>query len=162
MAGNGRQGCRGAERGQTCTWDRTVDVPHTAALESAVQLGQGNEVNKQAEIANPIATKCMDSLRHACTVTRSRCMQRYRLNGIIRSCRTTRALRLQKLLPFTHCTMLSKSSPPIPITKPCTVCGCTGHVICTCGQPIKRAYCALKLQCVRWQNGESVGQSPFM
>jgi hypothetical protein len=86
MAGNGSQGCRGAERGQTCTWDRTVDVPHTAALQSAVQLGQGNEVNRQAEMANP--TKRMDSLRHACTITHCSCMQRCRLDGIIRSCRT--------------------------------------------------------------------------
>jgi hypothetical protein len=46
-----------------------------AALESAVQLGRGDEVNKQAEMANP--TKCRDSLQFewkACLVAgRTRC-----------------------------------------------------------------------------------------
>jgi hypothetical protein len=37
---------RGAKHGQTCTKDRTGAVALRAALESAVQLGRGDEVNK--------------------------------------------------------------------------------------------------------------------
>jgi hypothetical protein len=36
---------------QACTKDRTGAVALRAALESAVQLGRGDEVNRQAEIA---------------------------------------------------------------------------------------------------------------
>jgi hypothetical protein len=63
VAGKGSRskGCRGAEHGQTCTKDRTDAVALRAALESTVQLGRGNEVNWQAELANP--TKCRDSLQ---------------------------------------------------------------------------------------------------
>jgi hypothetical protein len=56
-AGNGRKGCRGAEHGQTIQ-DRTGAVALRAALESAVQLGRGDEVNRQADMAIP--TKCRD------------------------------------------------------------------------------------------------------
>jgi hypothetical protein len=41
-----------AEHGQTCTRDRTSDVPVRAALESFVQVGRGDEVKRQAEMAN--------------------------------------------------------------------------------------------------------------
>jgi hypothetical protein len=41
-----------------------------AALESAVQLGRGDEVNRQAEMANP--TKCSDSL-YVATAVLDRC-----------------------------------------------------------------------------------------
>jgi hypothetical protein len=40
---------------------RTGAVAVRAALESAVQVGRGNEGNRQAEMANP--TKCRDSLQ---------------------------------------------------------------------------------------------------
>jgi hypothetical protein len=39
----------------------TGAVAFRAALESAVQVGRGNEGNRQAEMANP--TKCRDSLQ---------------------------------------------------------------------------------------------------
>jgi hypothetical protein len=55
------KGCRGAEHGQACTKERTGAVAVRAALESAVQVGRGNEGNRQAEMANP--TKCRDSLQ---------------------------------------------------------------------------------------------------
>jgi hypothetical protein len=42
------------------TKERTGAVALRAALESAVQLGRGDEGNRQAEMANP--TKCRDSL----------------------------------------------------------------------------------------------------
>jgi hypothetical protein len=58
--GSGSKGCRGAEHGQACTRERTGAVAVRAALESAVQVGRGNEGNRQAEMANP--TKCRDSL----------------------------------------------------------------------------------------------------
>jgi hypothetical protein len=45
--GTGSKGCRGAEHGQACTKERTGGVPVRAALESAVQVGRGNE---QAEM----------------------------------------------------------------------------------------------------------------
>jgi hypothetical protein len=46
--GSGSKGCRGAEHayGQTCTKDCTGAVALRAALESDVQLGRGDEVNK--------------------------------------------------------------------------------------------------------------------
>jgi hypothetical protein len=59
--GSGSKGCRGAEHGQACTKERTGAVAVRAALESAVQVGRGNEGNRQAEMANP--TKCRDSLQ---------------------------------------------------------------------------------------------------
>jgi hypothetical protein len=40
-----------------------------AALESAVQLGRGDEGNRQADMANP--TKCRDSLQQSNVATRS-------------------------------------------------------------------------------------------
>jgi hypothetical protein len=55
---------RGAEHGQACTKERTGAVAVRAALESAVQVGRGNEGNRQAEMANP--TKCRDSLQTLC------------------------------------------------------------------------------------------------
>jgi hypothetical protein len=64
VAGTGSKGCRGAESGQACTKDSTAAVALRAALESAVQLGQGDEVNRQAkvnrqaEVAKPM--KCRD------------------------------------------------------------------------------------------------------
>jgi hypothetical protein len=64
--GTGSKGCRGAEHGQArkkCTGAVAV----RAALESAVQVGRGNEGNRQAEMANP--TKCRDSLQAPCTDT---------------------------------------------------------------------------------------------
>jgi hypothetical protein len=54
--GSGSKGCRGAEHGQACTKDRTGAVAVRAAFESAVQVGRGDEGNRQAEMANP--TKC--------------------------------------------------------------------------------------------------------
>jgi hypothetical protein len=62
---SGSKGCRGAEHGQACTKDRTGAVALKAALESAVQLRQGNQVNRQAEMANP--TNCRESLQQRCT-----------------------------------------------------------------------------------------------
>jgi hypothetical protein len=62
--GTGSKGCRGAEHGQACTKERTGAVAVRAALESAVQVGRGNEGNRQAEMANP--TKCRDSLQLTC------------------------------------------------------------------------------------------------
>jgi hypothetical protein len=55
------KGCRGAEHGQACTKDRTGAVALRAALELAVQLRRGDEVNRQDKMANP--TKCSDSLQ---------------------------------------------------------------------------------------------------
>jgi hypothetical protein len=54
--GSCSEGCRGAEHGQT--YIRTSAVAVRAALEVAVQLRRGDEVNRQAEMANP---KCRDS-----------------------------------------------------------------------------------------------------
>jgi hypothetical protein len=51
--GSCSKGCRGAEHGQACTKDRTGAETRRAALESAVQLGRGDEVNRQDEMANP-------------------------------------------------------------------------------------------------------------
>jgi hypothetical protein len=59
--GSGSKGRGGAEHGQACTKERTGAVAVRAALESAVQVGQGLEGNRQAEMANP--TKCRDSLQ---------------------------------------------------------------------------------------------------
>jgi hypothetical protein len=58
---SGNKGCRGAEHGQACTKACTGAVAIRAALEWAVQLGRGDEVNTQAEMANP--TKCRDLLQ---------------------------------------------------------------------------------------------------
>jgi hypothetical protein len=58
--GSGSKGCRGAEHGQACTKNAGA-VAVRAALESAVQLGRGDEGNRQSEMANP--TKCRDSLQ---------------------------------------------------------------------------------------------------
>jgi hypothetical protein len=57
--GSGSKGSRDAEHGQACTKDRTGSVALRAPLELAVQLGRGDEVNRQAEVAN--RTKCRDS-----------------------------------------------------------------------------------------------------
>jgi hypothetical protein len=46
--GSGSTGCRGAEHGQACTKDRTHAEALRAALESAVQLGRGDEENREA------------------------------------------------------------------------------------------------------------------
>jgi hypothetical protein len=43
--GSRSEGCRGAEHGQTCTKYCTGTVAVRAALELAVQLGRGDEVN---------------------------------------------------------------------------------------------------------------------
>jgi hypothetical protein len=59
--GSGSKGCRGAEHGQACTKERTGAVAVRAALKSAVQVGRGDEGNRQAEMAN--STKCRDSLQ---------------------------------------------------------------------------------------------------
>jgi hypothetical protein len=64
--GSGSKG-RGAEHGQACTKERTGAVAVRAALESAVQVGRGNEGNRQAEMANP--TKCRDSLQDSLGAT---------------------------------------------------------------------------------------------
>jgi hypothetical protein len=50
--GSGSKGCRGAEHGQECTKECTGAVAVRAALESAVQVGRGDEGNRQAEMAN--------------------------------------------------------------------------------------------------------------
>jgi hypothetical protein len=50
--GSGSKGCRDAEHGQTWHKDGTGSVAPRAALESAVQLGRGDEMNRQAETAN--------------------------------------------------------------------------------------------------------------
>jgi hypothetical protein len=63
--GTGSKGCRGAEHDQACTEERTGAVAVRAALESAVQVGRGNEGNRQAEMAIP--TKCRDSLQPTAT-----------------------------------------------------------------------------------------------
>jgi hypothetical protein len=66
LKGSGSKGCKGAEHGQTYTKDCTGAVALTeslrAALESAVQLEQGDEANRQAEMANP-PTKRRNSLQ---------------------------------------------------------------------------------------------------
>jgi hypothetical protein len=59
--GSGSKGCSGAEHGQACSKERTGAVAVRAALESAVQVGRGDEGNRQAEMAN--TSKCRDSLR---------------------------------------------------------------------------------------------------
>jgi hypothetical protein len=41
--GSGSKGCRGAEHGQACSKERTGAVAVRAALESAVQVGRGDE-----------------------------------------------------------------------------------------------------------------------
>jgi ubiquitin len=67
--GSGSKGCRGADHGQACAKDHTGAVALRAALESAVQLGRGDEVNRQGDMANP--TKCRDFLeRSQCLPTR--------------------------------------------------------------------------------------------
>jgi hypothetical protein len=71
--GSGSKGRRGAEHGQACTKERTGAVAVGAALESAVQVGRGDEGNRQAEIA--YTTKCRNSLQpprslKACNVLR--------------------------------------------------------------------------------------------
>jgi hypothetical protein len=55
--GSGSKGRRGAEHGQACTKERNSAVAVRAALESAMQVGRGDEGNRQAEMANP--TKCI-------------------------------------------------------------------------------------------------------
>jgi hypothetical protein len=60
-SGSNYKGCRGAGHGQACTKDRTGAVAVRAALESAVQVGRGDEDNRQAEMANP--TKYRDWLQ---------------------------------------------------------------------------------------------------
>jgi hypothetical protein len=50
---------------QACTKERTGAVAVRVALESAVQVGRGDEGNRQAEMANP--TKCRDSLQWGTT-----------------------------------------------------------------------------------------------
>jgi hypothetical protein len=59
--GSGSKGRGGAEHGQACTKERTGAVAVPEALESAVQVGRGDEGNRQAVMANP--TKCRDSLQ---------------------------------------------------------------------------------------------------
>jgi hypothetical protein len=59
--GSGSKGCRGAKHGQACTKESTGAVAVRAALELAVQVGRGDEGNRQAEMANP--TKYRDSLQ---------------------------------------------------------------------------------------------------
>jgi hypothetical protein len=59
--GSGSKGCRDAEHGQAFTKERTGAVAVRAALESAVQVGRGDEGNRQAEMANP--AKCRDSFQ---------------------------------------------------------------------------------------------------
>jgi hypothetical protein len=74
--GSGSKGCRGAEHGQACTKERTGAVAVRAALESAVQVGRGDEGNRQAEMANP--AKCRDSLQAIC-VAAARTVVRHRI-----------------------------------------------------------------------------------
>jgi hypothetical protein len=52
VAGTGSrsEGCRGAEHGQTSTEDLNGAVAVREVLKSAVQLGRGDEVNRQAEM----------------------------------------------------------------------------------------------------------------
>jgi hypothetical protein len=61
--GSGSKGCRGAEHGQAYTKDCTGAMALRAAIKSAVQLelGRGDKVNMQAELANP--TEGRDSLQ---------------------------------------------------------------------------------------------------
>jgi hypothetical protein len=59
--GSGSKGCRGAEHGQACTKERAGAMAVRAALESALQVGRGDEGNRQADMANP--TNCRDSLQ---------------------------------------------------------------------------------------------------
>jgi hypothetical protein len=54
--GYSSRGCTGAEHGQICT-----NRPAGAALESAVQLGRGDVVNRQAQMANLM--KCRNLLQ---------------------------------------------------------------------------------------------------
>jgi hypothetical protein len=50
--GSGSKGRGGAGHGQACTKERTGAVAVRAALESAVQVGRGDEGNSQAEMAS--------------------------------------------------------------------------------------------------------------
>jgi hypothetical protein len=65
VAGKGSRSdvCRRAEQtvGQTCDKNRIGAVAVRAALALAVTLGRGDEVNRQAEMAN--SAKCRDSIQ---------------------------------------------------------------------------------------------------
>jgi hypothetical protein len=81
--GSASKGWRGAEHGQTCPMDRTGAVALRAALESAVPRGPGNEVNRQAEMANP--SKCRirghlqtDLARTCCNIHHNYYHRKYR------------------------------------------------------------------------------------
>jgi hypothetical protein len=47
--GSGSKGCRGAEHGQACTKERTGAVAVRAALESAGQVGRGDEASQRQQ-----------------------------------------------------------------------------------------------------------------
>jgi hypothetical protein len=51
VAGKGSrsESCRGVEHGQTCTKDRTSAVAIRATLETAVQLGRGDEASQSEQ-----------------------------------------------------------------------------------------------------------------
>jgi hypothetical protein len=61
--GSRNEGCRGAEHGQTSTKDRNDAVAVREVLESAVQLGRGDEVNRQAEME--IRKSALSTVRRA-------------------------------------------------------------------------------------------------
>jgi hypothetical protein len=63
--GSGGKGCRSAEHGLACTKDHSAAVALGAALQSTVQLGRGDEVNRQAEIAMPMTSRVSLSLAKA-------------------------------------------------------------------------------------------------
>jgi hypothetical protein len=73
--GSRSEGCRGPKHGQACTKGRTGAVALRAALETAVQLGRGVEVSRQAEMAYEIqgfATDLDQASAELCTTTHSR------------------------------------------------------------------------------------------
>jgi hypothetical protein len=60
--GSGSKGRGGAKHGQEGTnYKERTGAEAVRALESAVQVGRGDEGNRQAEMANP--TKCRHSLQ---------------------------------------------------------------------------------------------------
>jgi hypothetical protein len=105
--GSGSEDCRGAEHGQACTKDRTGAVALRTAIESAVQLGQGDEVNRQSEMAN--LSKCRDSLQVGCREYNAPSLPRRAMNNahagpvfVLSLCHSLASIFVVLLLPLMH------------------------------------------------------------
>jgi hypothetical protein len=105
--GSGSEGCRGAEHGQACTKDRTGAVDLRTAVESAVQLGRGDEVNRQSEMAN--LSKCRDSLQVGCRGYNAPSLPRRAMNNahacpvfVLSLCHGLASIFVVLLLPLMH------------------------------------------------------------